>query len=144
MSVRRAEPGDAVALGAVLSDWIDATVWMPRLHSRDDDRDFVGRLIERCDVWTDDEARGFLARSGQEVTALYVARSARRHGLGRRLLEAAKEGQETLSLWTFQINADAIRFYEREGFREVKRTNGADNDEGLPDVRMMWEAGHVG
>jgi len=27
----------------------------------------------------------------------------------------------------------------RAGFQEVGRGDGADNDEGLPDVQMVWE-----
>jgi hypothetical protein len=37
------------------------------------------------------------------------------------------------SLWTFQANLGARRFYERHGCRQVRRTDG-DNEENLPDI----------
>ena len=47
--------------------------------------------------------------------------------------------QDRLFLWTFVANQKARAFYRREGFREVEQTEG-DNEEGLPDVRLTWEA----
>ena len=46
-----------------------------------------------------------------------------------------------LSLWTFQVNGAARRFYERHGFTEVERTDGSHNDEHEPDVRYVWQPG---
>ena len=31
-------------MGAILSDWIDATPWMPRLHTRAEDAAFIALL----------------------------------------------------------------------------------------------------
>ncbi len=52
-------------------------------------------------------------------------------------MDFAKGGRGRLKLWTFQANEDARRFYIREGFREVRMTDG-DNEEGLPDVMLEW------
>ena len=45
---------------------------------------------------------------------------------------------EGLTLWTFVANEGARRFYAREGFVEVGRTEG-ENEEGLPDVLLAWK-----
>jgi len=45
------------------------------------------------------------------------------------LLEKAKAATAELSLWTFQQNLRARRFYERHGFVVVTETDGADNEE---------------
>ena len=60
--------------------------------------------------------------------------------VGTQSYGSAKADRKALNLWTFQANGGAIRFYLREGFREVERTDGAANEEALPDVRMRWEA----
>lgn len=140
MTLRRAEAADAPALGRVLSDWIDETPWMPRLHTRAEDEGFVAGLIADCDVWTKEGTTGFIAVRGTKISAIYVAPTARGAGLGQRLIGSAKADRKALNLWTFQANGGAIRFYLREGFREVERTDGAANEEALPDVRMRWEA----
>ena len=42
------------------------------------------------------------------------------------------------SLWTFQKNEGARRFYERHGFDAVELTDGSGNMEREPDVRYAW------
>jgi putative acetyltransferase len=138
--VRRAAPGDAAACAAILNAWIDARRWMPRVHTpREVVAFYEDFVFPEREVWViGNPVAGFLAldAEGATVTALYVA--APRQGVGRRLLDRAKAGREALELWTFVANAEARRFYAREGFREVRRTPG-DNEEGLPDVLLRWE-----
>jgi chorismate mutase len=74
------------------------------------------------------------------VEQLYVDPQWRGRGLGDRFVELAKQRQPGgLELWTFQVNTPACRFYERHGFVEVERTDGAGNEEHVPDLRMVWE-----
>ena len=137
-----ARPADAAAIGAILSDWIDETDWMPRIHKREDEQAFAADLVARGWVTVArrrGEVLGFLARDGAEVAALYVARPARGQGVGQALLDRAKRQSPRLALWTFQFNHPARAFYERAGFREQRRTGGAGNDEKLPDIRYAWE-----
>ena len=142
--IRAGRPADAAAMGAILSDWIDATPWMPRLHTRDEDAGFCAGLIARARVLILELAggvSGFLARDGAEIPAFYLAAPARGRGHGAALLGAAKaQSGGRLGLWTFQANDAAIRFYLRHGFRETARTDGQDNDEHLPDIRLDWSA----
>ena len=141
VKLRPAVAGDAASLGAILSDWIDTTPWMPRLHTRDEDRGFVGHLIVTTEVTVAElggDPAGFLARDREEIPALYVAVAARGQRTGSALLQQAQSVVRRLTLWTFQANAGAIRFYHRAGFSEAERTDGARNDEKLPDVRLVW------
>ena len=140
VSIGPAQAGDDFALAAILSDWIDETPWMPRLHTREDDRAFVADLIHSGGVLSlreDGRPVGFLFESGGHIGAFYLAPEVRRRGLGRRLLDLLKTEYPRLDLWTFAANAEARRFYLREGFVEVERTAG-DNDEGLTDIRLVW------
>lgn len=137
-----AGPRDVPALGRILSDWIDETPWLPRVHSRDDERGFAASMVAHG--WVTVAHRGgavvgFLARDGEEVVALHVARAARGQGVGTALMARAKRHAPRLRLWTFEANHSARAFYAREGFAEVGRGDGADNDENLPDVRYLWE-----
>ena len=142
VSVAAAKPADAPAIGAILSDWIDETDWMPRVHKREDEQRFAADLVARG--WVTVARRsgvvvGFLARDGEDVVALYVARGARGQGVGTALLTRARRRTRRLSLWTFQFNHAARGFYEGHGFVEVARTGGAGNDEKLPDIKYVWE-----
>ena len=80
---------------------------------------------------------GFIACHGEVLVALYVARDARGQGVGKALLDGAKRIHDRIALWVFEANEGARRFYAREGFREDGRTAG-NNEEGLPDIRMVW------
>jgi RimJ/RimL family protein N-acetyltransferase len=41
-------------------------------------------------------------------------------------------------LWVFQENIRAIRFYEKNGFILVEKTNGERNEEKVPDAKYIW------
>lgn len=141
----KAMPGDAPEVGRILSNWIDETPWMPRVHTRVDEQDFAGDLVARGWVHVAKlrgQVVGFLARDKVELHALYLAEEARGQGIGRVFLQAAKAKVEHLQLWVFQSNTAAQRFYLREGFLEIARSNGSTNDEGLPDIRYEWRRQH--
>jgi pimeloyl-ACP methyl ester carboxylesterase len=73
------------------------------------------------------------------VEQLYVAPDRLGEGIGRRLLDHARERSSSeLRLYTFQVNARARRFYERNGFVAEWLGDGSANEEGQPDVRYVW------
>ena len=131
---------DAPALARILGDWIRETPWMPKLHSREEDLGYLQHLIARTEVTVlhGDGPAGFIAVDGDDVPALYLAPAARGQGGGRALLDHARYGRDRLEFWTFRANTGARRFYDREGFREIARTEG-DNEAGLPDLRLLWQ-----
>jgi GNAT superfamily N-acetyltransferase len=141
---RRAKTEDAADLAAILREWIHETPWIPKLHDAEEVQLFLLHLIGTQEVTLvdlDGCRAGFLARDAAEISALYLAPSARGKGLGGQLLDRAKAASPRLELWTFEANSGARRFYAREGFTEAYLTAGQDNEEKLPDVRMIWERG---
>ncbi|WP_068108961.1 GNAT family N-acetyltransferase [Tropicimonas marinistellae] len=143
--LRPATPADVPAMAEILQEWLDATAWMPALHDLSETEQFLARLqsetkitvaeIEQADA---PAVTGFLSLDGAEIPALYVAHSARCAGIGSALLGAAQEARPHLALWTFKANGRARRFYRCHGFREVGTTDGSENAERLPDVRLEW------
>lgn len=154
-TIRRALPEDAAACAAILAEWIEQTDWFPRSNPASADRPFVAAKIKtevvsvavastaKADTTKSDTAKsgpvaGFIALDGGYVSCLYVGSTYRGFGVGRALLDVAKQAVPRLSLWTFQANLDAQRFYLREGFTELRRTSGMDNAEQLPDIEYIW------
>jgi GNAT superfamily N-acetyltransferase len=131
--LRPARPGDAGTCAAIFDAWVDATDWMPRVHPPGDVarhfREFV--LPRRAVTVAERGGRvvGFLALGEGHVDGLYLGPEARRQGIGAALVG--------LTLWTFVANAPARRFYAAQGFVELRRSAG-DNEEGIPDVLMAW------
>ena len=142
MKLTPARPSDIHGLADILANWRDEVPWMPKLHTLEEDRRFIGYLIDTKSVWVQRNWRGpqgFMALDGDDIQALYLSKASRGRRLGQQLLDKAKSMNIRLELWAFQQNERAISFYLREGLREVERTDGADNDEKLPDIRMVWE-----
>ncbi len=139
--LRPATPLDAGRVGAILSAWIDETPWMPRIHTRAEDIGFAGLMVDRGWVTVSESTTitGFLARDGDDIHALYIDPEARGQGIGSKLLTDAMRNEDQLTLWTFQANTRAQAFYERHGFAPIEHTDGAGNDEGLPDIRYHWQ-----
>ena len=61
----------------------------------------------------------------------------RSQGIGKLLLNYAKDRKAKLSLNVYQKNTRAIRFYEREGF-DIK-CEGLDEATGEKEYEMIWE-----
>ncbi|WP_367576911.1 GNAT family N-acetyltransferase [Pseudoponticoccus marisrubri] len=145
IALRPARSTDAGKLGEMITRAVAAHDWKPVLHTGAEDIAHAGRLIDRgwvtVAVDADDRVAGFLAREGGYIHALFVAPQAQGKGAGTALIAQAKRDCDRLELWTFQANRGARRFYEREGFAEAERSDGARNEEGLPDIRFTWAAG---
>ncbi|MEM9627725.1 MAG: GNAT family N-acetyltransferase [Pseudomonadota bacterium] len=84
---------------------------------------------------------GLLSMGGGTIHNLYIRPGYQGRGIGHRLMEMAKtcSGGE-LRLWVFEPNKSAIRFYERHGFVTVRKTDGSDNEEKVPDRLMAWRS----
>jgi putative acetyltransferase len=148
--IRRPDPvrldAEADAAMAVQRETMQATLpGLPHPHTVDEDRAWMRDNLARCSVWLavdGDRIVGVATRDGGWVRQLYVASERTGRGVGQRLLdallrEAAAESIATLGLWTFQRNAGARRFYERNGFVAVEATDGAGNEEREPDIRYQ-------
>jgi GNAT superfamily N-acetyltransferase len=113
------------------------------VHDDDDVRGyFASHIVGACELWVAEHAgslAGILVLDGDFVEQLYVEPDLTGRGIGSALLAVAKrERPQGLRLWAFQSNTGARRFYERHGFLEVRRTDGADNEERAPDVLYAY------
>jgi len=147
---RRAEPGEGPELADVFMAARAAMSWLPSLHTADETRAFIARVAESHDIWAvalplygRTRLAGFAALRRAPGAAwldhLYVHPALQNHGLGASLLDATKtQRPQGFSLWTFQANAGARRFYEDRGLVCERLTDGRDNEEKLPDALYTW------
>jgi GNAT superfamily N-acetyltransferase len=117
--------------------------FLPELHTPEEDvRFFSEKLFPTTEFWVaedDGAVVGYIAFKPDFIDHLYLHPDHQDRGLGVQLLDKARAGARLLRLWTFQANAKARRFYEREGFTAELMTDGADNEEHMPDVLYRWE-----
>lgn len=121
--------------------------YAPLAHTDEAVRSWIGsQLIPTGGVTvavSKETVLGFLAVSKDDrygwIDHLYLDPSAVGLGLGTILLEQAKLTLSApIRLYTFQENIDARRFYTRHGFKEIALTDGALNEERVPDVLLEW------
>lgn len=117
--------------------------YLPALYTQEEIRRWMAEIVlPGCEVWVAEVGgalAGFMALKGDQLEHLYVDPSHQGRGIGARLLDEAKRLRpQGLTLWVFQENAGARRFYAAHGFVEAELTDGAGNEEGAPDVRCVW------
>lgn len=142
--VRRAAPADASDISGVwLRSFAAALPSVTRPHSEQRVhawiRDIVLPTQETWVATVEETVVGMMVIEGGDIDQLYLDPDHRGCGIGDRLLDLAKSRRPGgLSLWTFQVNGPARRFYERHGFVPVEKTDGRGNEENEPDVRYSW------
>ncbi|MFE9610566.1 GNAT family N-acetyltransferase [Streptomyces sp. NPDC006012] len=145
--LRRAVASDALAAADVWLRSYDAalpTVVRPR--SDDDVRNYFRNVVVPLrEAWVAEVAAGggivgVMVLNGGLLSQLYLDPGWRGRGIGDRFVGLAKERSPGgLTLWAFQVNKPAHRFYERHGFAAVEFTDGSGNEEREPDVRYVWQ-----
>lgn len=82
---------------------------------------------------------GMLAFNENEINQLYLHNNYQGMGLGKKFIDMAKSNSKgRLTLYTFEVNHKARRFYENNGFKIISRGN--DNEENLDDIKYEWVA----
>jgi GNAT superfamily N-acetyltransferase len=146
--IRSAVLEDSEAIAKVLLESRRAFLpFAPSAHSDTEVRQWVrSNLIPdmRVVVWeAADTVVAVLAMSasGAEswIEQLYVLPDWNSRGIGTKLLQHAHKALvHPIRLYTFQENAGARRFYERNGYVATEFTDGQGNEEKCPDVLYVY------
>lgn len=145
--IRRATPADAPAIADLFLAARRSMTYLPALHSDDETRAFIAHVVATLEVWVtvtqQDRVTGFAAIHDEDkkisLDHLYIAPFAQRLGLGAALLAHVKtQRPQGFSLWTFDQNHGAKRFYETHGLSLARKTDGRDNEEKLADCLYVW------
>jgi GNAT superfamily N-acetyltransferase len=139
---RSATPSDAKAASEIIHAWDAEMDWMVPLDTVASMTEFWADRIEKSQGWVaeaDGVVVGFCVRTDDNIDALYVVRAARGQGVGKRLLDLAKEDRDWITVWAYEANAEARRFYRREGLVEISREMETYEDgSSLMDVEHRW------
>jgi GNAT superfamily N-acetyltransferase len=139
--IRPARPLDAGKLSGILAEANATLDWLPRVFTAAEEIMLIGDMIDAGWIrvaYVDEGAAGFIARKGTEIHALALRPHVQGQGVARTLMRDAQRNAKKLGLWSFQANSRAKRFYEKCGFVEITRTDGAGNEARLPDIRYEW------
>lgn len=100
----------------------------------------VKEMLPQAEVYVyenDKGIQGFLGLNGEYIEGIFVSEQAQSHGIGKLLLNHAKDRKSALRLNVYQKNMRAIRFYQREGFQIQRK--GLDAATGEKDYEMLWQ-----
>ena len=116
----------------------------PALHTNAEDRAWMAGQLAKDDheAWVaerDGRIVGYALLSPVWLDHLFVDPDLTGGGIGSALLDLAPALRPGgFSLWFFESNPGARRFYARHGLVELERTDGSGNEEHAPDIRVAW------
>lgn len=99
----------------------------------------VKEMLPQAEVYvyeTETGIQGFLGLNGEYIEGIFVSEQAQSRGIGKCLLDCAKDRKPALRLNVYQKNMRAIRFYQREGFQILR--SGLDAATGEAECEMLW------
>jgi uridine kinase len=142
-----ADPADAREIALLFIDARKGMTYLPDSPYSDEQtvaffRGLIedpGNLVLTAEL-EDGRIGGFGVFAEGRMDHLYVDPEHQRRGIGTMLLKAAQGRFGHLEGWVFEKNINAIRLYQRNGFDVVEHTDGSRNEEGEPDVRIVWPA----
>jgi GNAT superfamily N-acetyltransferase len=142
--IRRARPEESDAVARLYRRTAGREWDFLYPHTPEEDWAYFRKVLERGPVWAAEsggELVGFCAARRGWIDHLYVAHEWHGQGIGRALLAITLAGRTRVRLWTFQGNLRSRAFYRRQGFVEVRFTDGHENEEKEPDVLLEWRRG---
>ena len=113
--------------------FIPAQYWKSNFES-------VKELLLQATVYVyedDQEIQGFIGLNDEYIEGIFVSGEMQSHGIGKILLDHAKDKRNKLLLNVYQKNTQAVSFYQREGF--AIQCSGMDEATGEKDYVMAWQ-----
>jgi len=146
LTLRPATPDDAASVTAVHLASRAAAVrsaTMPAsVHHDDEALPWLTQRLGIDEVWVAESAGAIVAYvrlTDEWLDDLYVVPDQAGRGIGSALLALAQARRpDGFGLWVFEVNTPARAFYAAHGLVEVERTDGSDNEERAPDLRVVW------
>ncbi len=129
-------------INKVADIWLDTNIkahyFIPAQYWKNN-LELVKQVLPQAEVYVyenGEEIQGFIGLNGEYVEGIFVSDRMQSQGLGKILLNHAKDKRDKLFLNVYQKNTRAISFYKREGF-EI-RYSGLDEATGEKDYEMTW------
>ena len=127
----------------VVDIWLDTNLkahyFIPGQYWKDN-IDLVKEMLPQAEVYVyenDCLIEGFIGLNDEYVEGIFVSGEMQSQGIGKILLNYAKDKRNKLLLNVYQKNERAISFYKREEF-EIQHS-GLDEVTGEKDYVMTWK-----
>ena len=113
-------------------DFIDKNFWL-------DNYPMVKEQFKTAEIYVDAESeiKGFVGLQSDYIAGIFVEKSYRNQGIGKKLINFLKKNHQELSLDVYDKNIRAKQFYEKNGF-EVS-TQSIERETGEKESRLVWK-----
>lgn len=143
MIITQYSPKYAEQTVAMWRDSKEKAIGQKEIHSFESHVYFLNHILSeqfQIDLaLIDEKVVGMIAYNEREISQLYIHIDYQGFGIGHILLDKVKEQScGTLTLYTFEVNKNAQRFYEKHGFEIIGR--GHENEENLADIQYEWKS----
>lgn len=131
-------------LSAIMQIWLDSNIeahsFIPAQYWLDN-FDMVKEMLPQAEIYVYEndaskQISGFIGLNEDYIEGIFVERTMCSHGIGRQLLDYAKEIKPAMSLNVYAKNSRAVSFYQREDF--VIKSEGLDSNTNEKDLLMVW------
>ena len=131
-------------LYAVMQIWFDTNIITHNFISKSywiDHYDMVKEILPQAEVYVyeneiTNQIEGFIGLTNNYIAGLFVKESAQSKGIGKQLLDYAKNIKENMTLNVYEKNNRAIKFYMREQFMIHSKNIDTNTDE--RELIMVW------
>ena len=132
-------------LDVVMQIWLDTNIKTHDFISAEywsGNYEMMKSLLPEAEVYVyEDDATeeivGFIGLMDTFVAGLFVKDGMQSKGIGKHLIDYAKDQKEQLSLTVYQKNERAVRFYQREQF--VAADEQVDENTNATEYVMAWD-----
>lgn len=129
----------------VMQIWLDSNIKAHHFISPQYWTDHYGMVKELllqaevyvCEDHDTGEINGFIGLTDDYIAGIFVREAVRSGGIGKQLLDYAKDIKPTMGLSVYEKNTRAVRFYQREQF--VIQSEHVDEGTGEKEFVMVWK-----
>lgn len=131
-------------IDTVMQIWLDTNIQAHHFVSPDYwhcNYDIVREMLPHAEIYVHEDdctkqIDGFVGLNNNYIEGIFVKETMQSRGIGKQLLNYAKEVKPTLRLSVYQRNERAIKFYLREEF-SIQSEN-VDVNTGEKEFIMVW------
>lgn len=129
-------------LDRIMELWLDTNISAHSFIKKEywsSNFDAVKLMMPEADIFLYEEdgaIQGFVGLMGDYIAGIFVSNQYQSKGIGKMLLDYAKEKREELTLSVYKANKKATRFYLRENFSVQEKQ--ADENTGEIELKMNW------
>lgn len=134
-----------IDIDKVIEIWLSASEiahnFVPMSFWKEKEADMRQIYIPKSETWVfekNSEVVGFMSLAGNTLAAIFVSPQCQGMGIGKKLLNKAKEIGKELNLTVYSENKQAVDFYLKNEFKTLRKQ--VDQHTGHPELVMHFES----